>query len=44
MLELHGWAPLLAMWIGGVLHLGWLVKRENVNSRRRDETSQRRAA
>jgi hypothetical protein len=44
MLELHGWAPLLAMWIGGALHLGWLVKHDNVNSRRRDETSQRPAA
>ena len=44
MLELQGWGPLIALWIGGVLHLGWLIRRENRMARRRDETPRRQAA
>jgi hypothetical protein len=44
MLELNGWGPLVALWIGGMLHLGWLIRRENGEARRRDEMSRRRAA
>ena len=44
MLELGGWGPLLALWIGGALHIGWLIRREDIDARRRKEGPQRRAA
>lgn len=44
MLELNGWGPLVVLWIGGILHLGWLVRQENREARRRDEMSRRQAA
>ena len=27
--ELNGWGPLLALWIGGGIHLMWIVWRDN---------------
>ena len=32
MLELNGWGPLLALWIGGAVHLTWIVRRERRES------------
>ena len=42
MLELSGWGPLIALWIGGAVHLTWIMRRES--NATRIETSHRKAA
>jgi hypothetical protein len=27
--ELSGWGPLIALWIGGAIHLMWIIRRDN---------------
>ena len=40
--ELNGWGPLIALWIGGAIHLMWIIRRDNERTPR--ETLRRKAA
>jgi len=40
--EFNGWGPLIALWIGGAIHLMWIIRRDNERTPR--ETLRRKAA
>jgi len=40
--ELSGWGPLVALWIGGAIHLMWIIRRDN--ERTPDQKLRRKAA
>jgi hypothetical protein len=40
--EMSGWGPLVALWIGGAIHLMWIIRRDN--KRTPDQTLRRKAA
>ena len=37
--ELNGWGPLIALWIGGGIHLMWIVWRDNQRTPRQRPVS-----
>jgi hypothetical protein len=42
-MELSAWGPLIAMWIGGAIHLGWIVHRDTMRTGRYDDLRRRAA-
>ena len=32
-MDLNAWGPLMAMWIGGAIHLAWIIRRDKMRTR-----------